>query len=202
MPTAIVDGFGAAGLVRDDVVKWGTKPRTSDRGVYIVSLTDSLDSFDAKRIEAPLAAPEFQRLLNVRPELTLDHNRPTPEQLMARVRGFWIPDEVILYVGLAGSSLSKRVGQYYNTLIGRRSPHAGGYFLKLLSNLNQLWVHYARHPDPELAEDRMLQRFCEHVSQESRLTLLDPLHPLPFANLEWCARKTHGLRGACEARRK
>src|ERR1700727_1610095 len=28
------------------------------------------------------------------------------------------------------------------TPIGARSPHSGGYFLKLLSNLNQLSVHY------------------------------------------------------------
>jgi hypothetical protein len=202
MSTTVADAFAAAGLVRDDVVKWRTKPRTSDPGVYVVSLSDSLDGFDGKLIEAPLAATEFQHWLDVRPELTLDDHRPTPEQLTARVRDFWIPDEVILYIGLAGTSLSGRVGQYYNTPIGRRSPHAGGYFLKLLSNLDQLWVHYARCPDPELAEDRMLQRFCEHVSQESRLALLDAAHPFPFANLEWCARKAHGLRGACEPKKK
>ena len=126
MPTTIVDAFAAAGLVRNDVVKWGTKPRTSNPGVYIVSLTDFLDSFDGKLPEAPLGATEFRRWLDVRPELTLDDNRPTPEQLMSRIRRFWIPDEVILYIGLAGTSLSGRVGQYYNTPIGRRSPHAGG----------------------------------------------------------------------------
>jgi len=121
MPTTVADAFAAAGLVRDDVVKWGTKPRTSDPGVYIVSLTDSLHSFDDELIEAPLAATEFQRWLDVRPELTLDGKRPTPQELTARIRRFWIPDEVILYIGLAGSSLSERVSHYYNTPIGRRS---------------------------------------------------------------------------------
>jgi hypothetical protein len=170
--------------------------------VYIISLTESLDACDGTLIEAPLAVAEFQRWLRERPELTLDGIRPTVQQLMDRIQRFWVPDEVILYIGLAGTSLSRRLGQYYRTPIGARSPHAGGYFLKLLSNLNQLWVHYARCPNFELAEDEMLRRFCEHVSQDSKRTLQDPTHPFPFANLEWCTRKAHGLLGACEARRK
>jgi hypothetical protein len=202
MPTTIVDAFAAVALVREGVVRWGTKPTTSDPGVYIVSLTESLGTYDGALIRSPLAAAEFQRWLDVRPDLTLDGIRPTVPQLMDRIQRFWIPDEVILYIGLAGKSLSTRLGQYYMTPIGDRSPHAGGYFLKLLSNLNQLWVHYARHPDPELAEDRMLQRFCEHVSQDSGRALLDPTHPFPFANLRWRTRKAHGLRGACEPKRK
>jgi len=96
---------------------------------------------------------------------------------MDRIRRFWILDEVVLYIGLAGTSLSTRLRHYYTTPIGDRRPHARGYFLNLLSNLDQLWVHYARHPDPELAEDRMLRRFCELVSHDSRRSLQDPAHP-------------------------
>jgi hypothetical protein len=204
MSTTVADAFAAAGLVRDDVVKWRTKPRTSDPGVYVVSLTDSLDGFDGKLIEAPLAATEFQRWLDERSELTLDGKRPTPQQLTARIRRFWIPDEVILYIGLAGSSLSQRVGHYYNTPIGRRSPHRGGYFLKLLSNLGELWVHYAECPNFKAAESQMLQRFCAHVSPASRQALQDPTHPFPFANLEWPrgTRKAHGLQAACGPKKK
>ncbi|MFZ0306798.1 MAG: hypothetical protein WAL89_01375 [Candidatus Sulfotelmatobacter sp.] len=204
MPTTIVDAFAAAGLVRRGVVKWGTAPNSSDPGVYIVALTASPDSFDGKLIEAPLAAAEFQRWLGARPELTLDGNRPTPQQLTARIRRFWIPDEVILYIGLAGTSLSGRVGQYYNTPIGKRSPHAGGYFLKLLSDRTRLWVHYAECANFEAAEHRMLQRFCANVSRDSRQTLHDPTHPFPFANLESPrgTRKVHGLHGACGPKRK
>ena len=202
MPTTIADAFSTVGLIREGVVSWGTKPTTCEPGVYVVSLTERLDTCDGKSTGAPLSEAEFQRWLGKRRELTLDGLRPTVPQLMDRIGRFWIPDEVILYIGLAGTSLSTRLGQYYTTPIGDRSPHAGGYFIKLLSNLNQLWVHYARYPDPELAEDRMLRRFCEHVSQDSRRTLLDPAHPFPFANLEWCARKAHGLRGACARKRK
>lgn len=204
MPTTIVDAFSAAGLARRGVVKWGTKPDASDSGVYIVALTASPDSFDGQLIDAPLEAAEFQRWLDACPELTLDGNRPTPQQLTARIRRFWIPDEVILYIGLAGTSLSERVGQYYKTPIGKRSPHAGGYFLKLLSDRNQLWVHYAECSNFEAAERRMLQRFCANVSRDSMQALHDPTHPFPFANLESPrgTRKVHGLHGARGPKRK
>jgi hypothetical protein len=204
MPTTIAEAFATVRLVEGIVsVRWGTKPATSEPGVYIVSLTESLDTYDGKLMEAPLAVAEFQRWLDVRPKLTVDGIRPTVEQLMDRVRRFWIPDEVILYIGLA-TSLSTRLQAFYRTPIGARSPHSGGYFLKLLSNLNQLLVHYVRCPDSKLAEDGMLRRFCEHVSQDSRRRLKDPVHPFPFANLEWPSgtRKAHGIRGAREAQKK
>ena len=198
MPTTIAKAFAAAGLVREGIVRWGANPATSKPGVYIVSLTESLDTCDGELTEAPLAAVEFQRWLDVCPKLTLDGTRPTIQPLMDRIRHFWISDEVILYIGLAGTSLSTRLSQYYQTPIAAPRPHSGGYFLKLLSNLNQLWVHYARCSDAERAEDLMLQRFCAHVSKNSRRALQDKVHPFPFANLEWPrgTRKAHALRGA------
>ena len=201
MPTSVAEAFSAAGLVRDGVLKWGTKPPEPTPGVYIVSLTDSLDGFDGALVRAPLARAVFEHWIQICPGLTLDDAKPTIEQLLDRVRRFWLPDEVILYIGLA-TSLSTRLGQYYTTLIGARRPHSGGYFLKLLSNLQELWVHYARTTDPKNAENLMLRRFTEAVSEESKKVLFDPDHPFPFANLEWPpgVRKAHGLRGTREAR--
>ena len=183
MPTTVADAFAAAGLARDDVVRWGMKPSTPLPGVYIVSLNASTDDTAGSLMSAPLSIEVFERWLDVRPELTLDGVRPTIQQLIDRVRQFWLGDEVILYIGKA-TSLSTRVGQYYRTPIGARRPHAGGYFLKLLSNLDQLWVHYAACNDPSAAENSMLQGFCEGVSVNSKRVLLDPAHPFPFANLE------------------
>jgi hypothetical protein len=203
MPTTTSQAFDAVGLHRKDIVKWGTKPKECTPGVYVVSLTESLDAYDGKRRKAPLAESEFERWLRVRPELRLDRKRPTVQQLMDRVRQFWIPDEVILYIGRA-ESLSDRLGKYYRTPIGARQPHSGGYFLKLLANLDQLWVHYAECSNPDVVEDRMLGRFCENVSEKSRQALFDPAHSFPFANLEWPKHvwKVHGISGARESRRK
>jgi hypothetical protein len=201
MPVTVAKAFAAIG--QDDIVtiRWGTKPAKSTPGVYIVSLTSSLDSCDGNLSEPALAETQFRRWLEVCPSMTLDGIVPCVDQLIDRISRFWIPDEVILYIGMA-AELSSRLPAYYRTSIGACRPHSGGYFLKLLSNLDQLWVHYAECSDPGSAEDKMLQRFCENVSPGSKRALHDPDHPFPFANLEWPkgTRKAHGLRKAREAR--
>ena len=71
----------------------------------------------------PISEAAIEELLTVRPELTLDGARPTREQLVRRLAGFWFPDEVVVYIGLAGSrksrpvqgEVAKRVGEYYDT---------------------------------------------------------------------------------------
>jgi hypothetical protein len=94
--------------------------------------------------------------------------------------------------------VSKRVGQYYRTPLGARKPHAGGWFLKLLTCPDDLTVHFAESDDPDIPESSMLGAFCNEVSDESRRALIDPDHPFPFANLEWPrgVRKRHGIVGA------
>jgi hypothetical protein len=200
MPITIAEAFVAAGLSPGGCVTWGTKPTTLGSGVYIVSLAESLDSLDGALPRAPLSSTAFERWLNVCPDLTVDGARPTIEELMRRVAAFWLRDEVIVYVGLA-TSLSSRLRQYYRMPVGARRPHAGGYFLKLLSNLDSLWVHYAQSSDPASAESAIIDRFRSCVSDKTKRDLKDPAHPFPFANLEWPAgvRKTHGIRGATGA---
>jgi hypothetical protein len=116
----------------------------------------------------------IEELLRKRPELRLDGERPSVEALAARIAQFWLADETVLYVGLAGTSLGTRVNQYYKTPLGARRPHAGGYFLKVLANLNDLKVHFAACDDPDQAEDSMLATFCKrgfraHSTDSSRL---------------------------------
>lgn len=199
MPTTVADALAAAGLVREGVVRWGTRPPTSESGVYVVSWTDSLDEVNRGPCDFPASIAAFEKWLKVRPELLLDGRRPTTTELMDRVGRFWLPDEDVLYVGLAGS-LASRVEDYFKTQIGARGPHSGGYFLKLVEGIESLWVHYSSCVDFEAAESKILRRFTENVSNESRAGLLDPFHPFPFANLEWPrgTRKAHGLRGARE----
>ena len=183
MPTTIAEVFTAVGLRRQDFVKWGRKLNESSPGLYVVSLTESLDAFDGKLIEAPLAAARFEQWLRECPKLTLDGVRPTVQQLMDRIQRFWIPDEVILYIGLAGTSLAARLNQYYRTKIGARRPHSGGYFLKLLANLDQLWVHYAQCPSPKRAEAKCYAdsaRTC-HTSRNAFSSI--PLIPFRLRTL-------------------
>ena len=202
MPTTVREAFRSAGLEPAGVVVWGEVPGTPEAGVYVVALTADPDSLTGVIPEAPVAREGFSRWLTVRQDLTLDGKRPTEDELIARIQAFWLPDEVVLYIGKA-ASLSRRIADYYSTPIGARKPHAGGYFLKLLENLDQLFVHYTTCDDPATAENQMLAAFCASVSAGSLEAMRDPAHPFPFANLEWPpgTRKAHGLRGAREPRR-
>jgi hypothetical protein len=115
---------------------------------------------------------DIETLLRVRPECRLDSELPGVEAITERLRRFWFPDESVLCIGCAGprkrrppqGEVSKRVGDYYSTPIGARSPHAGGWFLKMLSNMAAVHVHYGYCVDVLTAEDAMLGRFAKHVS--------------------------------------
>jgi hypothetical protein len=192
----------AAGTELAGAVSWGRPVPLHEPGVYIVALTSDPASREGVLSRCPLDRSATKELLKARPELRLDRARPTPEVLEERVARFWLPDETVLYVGLAGTSVADRVAAYYRTPLGARRPHAGGWFLKLLANLGDLHVHFAVHPSPDEAEDAMLGAFREGVSSTTKSTLLDPDHPFPFANLEWPrgVRKRHGITGAREPR--
>lgn len=157
-----------------------------------------------------MSTPAVQKLLDLRRELTVDGRRPSAAKLAARIAGFWCPDEVVLYIGCAGprtrkptiSELSDRVAEYYTTPLGARSPHAGGWWLKVLANLAELHVHYSYCIDYETAEKRMLDRFGEELSETSRKALYDSSSLMPFANLRdgTGRRKRHGIERALAPR--
>lgn len=198
MPSSVRHLMGTAELKYSGVVDWGHAPPTVEPGVYAVSLGADPDSISGVLPKAPISAARIAELLDARPELTVDGARLDRDLLAHRISEFWLPDENILYIGLAGTSLADRVNAYYSTRLGRRSPHAGGWFIKLLDNLDQLHVHYAVSVDPNTSEDLMLETFVANVSSATTKTLRDPAHPFPYANLEWPrgVRKDHGIRRA------
>ena len=202
MPSTVADLFMAAGLAPAAPVVWGTTVAEQRAGVYVVALSKSAETPTGTFSACPLAEPALEEILAVRPELRIDGARPTLRDLALRLQALWLPDEVVLYVGLAGTSLRSRVRQYYVTPLGARRPHAGGWPLKTLGVLPQLWVYFAACPAPDLAEERMLDVFQANVSAASRAQLHDPALPLPFANLEAekGRRKAHGIKGAREPR--
>jgi hypothetical protein len=200
VPSTVAAVFAAAGLKPQGVVRWGERVGDERSGVYVVALIDEQNSPTGALTEAPITDAAIEELLAVRPELTLDANRPTVAELKARIGAFWLPDEAIVYIGLA-TSLRSRVGSFYRTPIGARRPHSGGWFLKMLSNLEDLFVHFAYVDDFDAAEIAMLKCFVAGVSPATVAGLADPAHPWPFANLEVRRdrrkiRKLHGIKGA------
>jgi len=200
MPSSVRSLFAAAGLEPEGVCRWQTRLPFAEPGVYVVASTDDTDAVLAASAAFPTSEAAIRELLDVRPELRLDGKRPDAAALTGRLAECWLGDEVTLYIGLAGTSLARRVGDYYSTPLGAKRPHAGGWPLKTLATLGDLSVYFARCSDPANAENEMLRAFVEGVSQQSRSTLHDPSLPIPFANLEWPkgTRKKHGITGARE----
>jgi hypothetical protein len=197
VPSSVSDVFAVADLRPLRAVPWGLPVNLQSPGVYVVSLIGQDDASTGALAECPISMALTESLLRVRPELRVDGLRPSAEELAARLSALWLPDEVILYIGQTSNQVAKRVAQYYRTALGARSPHAGGWPLKLLSILNQLYVHCAPAEDFRGAEATMLTHFVGHASDDGRRDLRDPAHPLPFANLEGAGRrKLHGIIGA------
>jgi hypothetical protein len=214
MPSTVSALFTTAEVSRTGVVPWGTRisrPREKvpGTGIYIVALTDELDSVDSALVRCPLSSDALQGLLEVRPELTVDGAPSDVQALDKRLSAYWCPDEVVIYIGRAGprdrvivSELSDRVEEYYDTSLGARSPHAGGWWIKTLRNLGDLYVHYAYCDDVIEREKVMLDAFGKGLSQRTIESLYERMHPMPFANLTARGgRKRHGIKGATKSKR-
>ena len=127
------------------------------------------------------------------PAFTIDGVKPTVSKLKNRLREFWLPDESILYIGKApkrniNDGIGNRVNEYYRTIIGNRSPHSGGQWLKTLANLNSMTVFYGHVENSGDKEIGMFDYFIRNVSPSSLKNVKDKQYPLPFANLRYKLR--------------
>jgi len=199
MPTSPSQLLGQVGRAITGSVSWGTKPASDEQGVYVVSLHRDPDKEDGLP-EAPVSEATVAAWIERVPSLILDGGQPKPIDLMQRLARYWLPDEAIVYIGKA-TSLRKRLGQYYSTPLGDRRPHAGGHWIKTLTNLTSLTVHYAESDkvgDPEAVEKQILLKFSQAVSRQTRAAHPQQDLTIPFANLEikGVGRRNHGIRNA------
>ena len=202
MPSTVHDLFASAGATYVGAVPWGERVPLDTPGVYILSTTPDPSS-STGLATPPLDSHAIATLLAVRPEGTVDSKQATPERLTRRFHEMWPTAESVVYVGLAGTSVKRRVDQFYRTAIGARAPHAGGWPVKMLTPTS-LWVHYGSASDVDRAESGMLQAFASALPEAVRRDLIDASAALPFANLTVPRgrRKAHGLRGFKESRSK
>lgn len=197
MPFTVAQLLGSASLSSQPPVRWGTRVPSTKPGIYIVSSAKTPDEYDrALLAEAPISLGAVADWIETVPTLTLNGVRPTPQELADHLAGFWLPDEVVLYIGKA-ACLRRRLYDFYRTQLGARRPHRGGHWLKTLSILNELTVFWTETQDVETAEyleSRLLKTFAAGVSESTRKGLFDPDHPFPYANLEIRDRKRHSIR--------
>ena len=181
----------SVGLMADGPTTWGTPVRSNRPGVYVVELPNP-----------PAAAPiDFNavgRWIEHVPGLTLDGVHPTGRELAARLHGFWLADQPVVYIGMSAVSVGKRVAAFERTILGERKPYAGGYWLKALTGLDRMRIWWADTDAAEEYEDALFDAFAQGVPAKVAAGLHDPKVVLPFANLQSTdkVRKAHGIAGA------
>ncbi len=182
MASSAVELVREVRLVAAGPVIWGTRVPCRVPGVYLIETPNPLDA-------APLDLDVIASWLGRVPSLRVDGERPSAAALAVRLASFWIPNEPVVYVGLAGTSVGRRVGQFYRTPLGDPRPHVGGHWLKTLAGLGTFRVWCAETDDPADAEHELLGAFARRHGGG----LL-----LPFANRQTSAgaRKPHGITGS------
>jgi transcription elongation factor GreA len=178
------------GLVADGPVRWGGRVPARSPGVYVLELPEPM-------AKLPVDHKALRAWLERVPGLEVDGHRPTPHELAARLAGFWLPSETVVYIGRTNTSLAGRLAALYGTPLGDPRPHAGGHWLKTLSSLDQLLIWWAETDAPEEYEDALLTAFGTGIDAAAA-GLYDPSLVLPFANLQTALgiRKQHGITGS------
>jgi transcription elongation factor GreA len=176
------------GLLPDGPVPWGRPVPARGSGVFVVELPGPLAS-------PPIELTRVGKWLERVPTLTLDGERPTSRALAARLASFWLPSEVILYVGATKGSIGARVAAMQGTVLGDRRPHSGGHWLHVLTALPTTRVWWAETDAVEEYEDALLGAFAVAVSGADDASG-DVV--LPFANLRRPTgeRRASGLAGS------
>lgn len=203
MPTTIKQLVAEAGLPFSTInmVKWNTPIDSKKEGIYIISLSEN-EELNRTIEEIPLSTTILESWIKKLDYFIIDKIKTKDTNtIKERLSEFWIPDENILYIGKAplrkvGGGIGNRVQEYYNTAIGERKPHAGGHWIKMLENLNDLYIFYIECEHSHIHEANMLAKFGELVSDNIRERLEAKGPILPFANLENGSkeRKKHGLK--------
>ena len=197
MPTSILNIELEFNIRVKKTIKWGTAFHEDDSGIYIVTTNSKNDFLPKEKETISFIHDQVNLWKKNAPNITLNNKDVTTNELTKHLSKFWLPDETILYIGKAEKqTFSERICQFYNHKVGKKSPHKGGYWLKLLSSLNEYHIHLLPTNDSHKIETQLLQYFIDHVSNDSKLILIDKELCLPFANLQLKSGiiKKHGLR--------
>lgn len=188
MPISPSELLVAVGRQVHGVVRWGTPIPSGAPGVYVISLSADPSSMSGVMKEAPIDPVLVAGWIERVPTFQLDgEDEPSVAAVVACLKEFWLPDETVVYIGKA-THLRSRLRQFVGHRLGDRKPHAGGHWLKTLSNLADLHLVYCECgtvDEAEQLENLAIESFCRQVSESSKSRLPNPSCPIPFANREY-----------------
>ncbi len=212
MPTTIREILDKFDLEISGKVKWGQKISSKKCGLYFVTITndpDKLECWENPKINEIEIQKWIELIKKCWKALSIDKKPASKTDLMNRLNSLWLPDETILYIGKAGPTktrtIGKRVKEYFKTRLGCNKKHAGGNWVNILSELNELTVFYSEfelseYHRIEQTETKVIEYFSNNVSTKTKNRLYDKINCFPFANKEihykekkTKIRKNHGL---------
>ena len=199
MATTVRQLFNHFNILEFGKVKWGTTFNEKKQGVYVVSTSSDPDKHLGITDSPNFDDLQIKLWLSKLQNFQVDGVPATLTNLKNRLAEFWFPDESILYIGKAptrknGSGISKRVMEYFTTIIGDGGPHSGGQWIKALKDLNNYTVYYGACNKPTDIEREMMSFFMDNVSEVTLSKLYDKQLPIPFANIKFTGNKRHGLK--------
>ena len=189
-------------ILWSEIMCWHSNSNDTYPGVYFVSLSKCPDSNHGTMPTAPICNNAVQNWIDKVERLKIDSHRPnSPDEIVHRLQELWLPDENILYIGCSGS-IRRRIRQLYSHEMGDRNHHMGGHWKRLLSNLDNLYIHYAdaskqnKYSSTEELKNELLLKFkekaSEYIENSSRVAGCE----FPFANRQGPGcRKKHRLSG-------
>ncbi len=185
-----VDLLRTVGLLADGPVRWGAHVRSARAGIYLIELPGPLP-------RAPIDLSPVGTWIERVPTLEVDGSRPTGRDLAHRLAAFWLPDQVVVFIGSTDRSIGRRVDELVHTALGDPLPHPDGRWLATLRGLDQARVWWAETDAPEEYEDAILGAFADAVDPASVAALHDPTVVVPFANMATPTGlpKDHGIAG-------
>ena len=185
-----VDLVRTVGLLPDGPVRWGAHVRSARPGIYLIELPGPLP-------RAPVDMSPVGTWIERVPTLAVDGSRPTGRDLAHRLAAFWLPDQVVLFVGSTDRGLGQRVDELVHTPLGDPAPHPDGRWLATLRGLEQARVWWSETDAPEEYEDAILGAFAQAVDPTVVAALYDPTVVVPFANMATPTGlpKDHGITG-------
>jgi len=162
------------GLLVDGPALWNRPVPSRAPGIFVIELPNGLR-------DAPVDIVAVRRWLERVPDLMLDGERPTPQEVAKRLHEFWLADEPVLYIGRSQKSIGARIAAIYATPLGDARPHSGANWLRTLSVLPDLRVWWSETNAHEEYEDALLDEVAARNAASGRDASTGAL--LPFANL-------------------
>ncbi|WP_159798874.1 hypothetical protein [Flavobacterium sp. MK4S-17] len=178
--------FKTVNLKYSKPYKWNEKLDANINGVYVISTSNDPLIHNQNKIELNICQQTFNSWLNDAPNLEIENEKVfCISQVKHYLMRFWDENENILYIGESTSKtnpIQKRINQFYIHKVGKKGPHTGGYWIKLLSCLDDLYIYFAESQNPRETEFKMILKYVELKSGLNLFELDNIADYFPFAN--------------------